>query len=199
MWEDTRWPASLRASNSSARRMRWRGRKKSRFVSGMKPLIRGSNVCGRFFGDWLILPVRSGWNSGFGTRAVVFVESSTVGMFASFLNFSSVWPKIFEFRFGNPWFQSLAQKLLGSLPQRKREEKITTNQKPVKTALKKSDQGRVFAISAGGFGKVCKRAKTNRAKRPPFCSMRLPVFPKNLTSPIFLNPFRSAANRVSLL
>ena len=133
--------------------MRWRGRKKSRLDSGMKPLIRGSNVCGRFFGDWLRWPVRCVWNSGFGTRAVVFVESSTVDMFASFLNFSSVCPKIFELCFGNPLFQSLAQRLLGFLPQRKREEKITTNQKPVKTALKKSDQGRVFAISAGGIWK----------------------------------------------
>ena len=128
--------------------MRCRGRKKSRFVSGMKPLIRGSNACGRSFGDWPIWPVRCGSNSGFGIRAVVFVESSTVGMFASFLNFSSIWSKSFEFCFGNPLTQSSAQRLFQALSQRKREEKITTSQKPVKTALKKSAlQGWAFAIA----------------------------------------------------
>lgn len=154
MWEDTRWPASLRASNSSARRMRWRGRKKSRFVSGMKPLIRGSNVCGRFFGDWLRWPVRSGWNSDFGTRAVVFVESSTVGMFASFLNFSFIWPKSFEFCFGNSLTQSSSQRLFQSLSRNaKREERITTDEKPVKTALKNLICGDGFLRSQRGIGK----------------------------------------------
>lgn len=117
--------------------MRCRGRKKSRFDSCMKPLIRESNVCGRFFGDWLRLSARCGLNSDFGTRAVVFVESSTVGMFASFLNFSSIiWPKIFEFHFRNPLFQSSSQRLPGFPPQRKREERITTKQRLSRPRLK---------------------------------------------------------------
>ncbi len=174
MWEDTRWPASLRASNSSALRMRCRGRKKSRFVSGIKPLIRGSNACARFFGDWPIWLVRCGSNSGFGTRAVVFVESSTVGMFASFLNFLSIWPTIFEFCFGNPLTQSSSPRLFQALSQRKREKRITTNEMLSRPRLKICSAGTGFCICPGvcnestqrqEFGAVLPAWKTNRKDR----------------------------------